>query len=404
MQLVEKHIIKPTHKYYLEIDNLCFLSKNLYNSALYNIRQYFFETGKYSNYNTIQKKFQSENQPDYIKLPRKISQQILMLVDKNFKSFFKANQQYKINSNKFKAKPKLPKYKDKLEGRFLLTYTIQAISRKELKNNIIKLSGTDININTKVDDIQQVRLVPMQYCHKIEVIYRKECKRINNANGSTVAIDIGLNNLATVVSNDNEINPFIINGKPLKSINQYYNKKKSESQSKIGSKTSKKIKQLTYKRNNKVLNYLHNASRYLVNHLVSKGVTVVIIGKNQNWKQDINIGKVNNQNFVSIPHDTFINQLKYKFELEGISVIIREESYTSKCSLLDMESIEKHDKYLGRRIHRGLFRSSNGTKINSDVNGGGNIMRKAFPNAFDANGIQGIVVFPLKITPYKLAS
>lgn len=157
------------------------------------------------------------------------------------------------------------------------------------------------------------------------------------------------------------------------------------------------MQRLTDKRNNKVTDYLHKASRVLVNQLVSREITTLVIGKNPNMKQDINIGKVNNQNFVQLPIMRFADMVKYKCELEGINVVLNEESYTSKCSFIDGEQICKHETYMGRRIKRGLFKSANGKYINADVNGSYNIMRKAIPNVF-ANGIEDVGVHPLVLT------
>ena len=210
---------------------------------------------------------------------------------------------------------------------------------------------------------------------------------LSDNNDRYCSIDLGLNNLATIGSN--VIKPIIINGKPLKSINQFYNKRVSNLKSKLkdGKKTSRRIKSLTDKRNNKIKDYLHKASTLLVNQLVSNDLNTLIIGNNKSWKQDINIGKRNNQNFVQIPHSTFIKMLEYKCKLRGINVLITEESYTSKCSFLDNEDIKKQKEYKGRRIKRGLFKSSKGILINADVNGSLNILKKVVGN-FKYNPIE----------------
>jgi len=220
MQLVETHIISKNHKFFNEIDRLCFKSKNLYNAGLYEIRQCFFKTGEYLNYNTLQRKFQNEKNPDYYALPAKISQQVLMQLDLVFKSFFNASKEYKINPNKFSAKPRIPRYKHKEQGRNKLTYTIQAISKKFLELQSIKLSGTEINFPTKASNINQVRIIACNYYYKIEVVYTMPEQKLKNTN-IIAGIDIGLNNLATVAINSKNSKPFIINGKPLKSINQF---------------------------------------------------------------------------------------------------------------------------------------------------------------------------------------
>lgn len=202
-------------------------------------------------------------------------------------------------------------------------------------------------------------------------------------NGNYLGIDIGLDNLASCVSNNGSC--FIINGRPLKSINQYYNKRLAFLKSKLkdNKQISKQIRSLTNKRNNKIKDYLHKASRILINHVVSNGINTIIIGHNKYWKQEINIGKRNNQNFVSIPFNMFISMISYKATLEGVNVKIVEESYTSKCSFLDNERICKHESYKGRRTKRGLFKTSFGKIINADINGAFNIIRKSEKESFD---------------------
>ncbi len=404
MILTERHLITPKHKYFKEIDELSFKSKNLYNQANYRIRQAFTdkENPKYRNFNEIQKELQDENQTDYISLPAKVSQQILMKLDKNWKSFFKSMKDYKNNPNKYLGKPKLPKYKDIKNGRNLLTYTIQAIFQKELKKGFINFSKTDIKIKTKVDvtKIKEVRIVPRIKSYYIEVAYEviTEEQKISDV---SMAIDLGINNLCAIATTEND--KLLINGKPLKSMNQYYNKKKADLQSRLPKNqfNSNKITKLTDKRNNKIDNYLHKVSKFVVDYCLTNNVSKIIIGKNENWKQEVNIGKKNNQNFVNIPHAKLIHQIEYKAKLKGIEVIMVTENYTSKTSFLDNEKICKHDEYCGKRIKRGLFKSKEGYLINADINGAFNILRKATPN-FNVNniknGAEGIVVSPLKVT------
>ena len=403
MKLAERHIIKKTHKNYQEIDRLCFLSKNLYNAANYLIRQSFFETGKILNYNQTQKLLQSEF--DYKNLPAKVSQQILIILDKNWKAFFQAQKADQENPSKFLGKPKLPKYKHKENGRNLLVYTMQALSKPFLSKGFIKLSQTEIVFPTQAKEIAQVRVIPKLNHYVIEVIYHQEEKPKQVDNKRIASIDLGLNNLASVTFNQAGLIPFLINGRPLKSINHFFNKKKSELQVILKTRTSKKLQTLCVKRNFKVDDYLHKASRYLINKLVELNIGTLVIGKNEGWKQELNIGSKNNQNFTQIPHTRFIEQLTYKAQLEGISVIITEESYTSKSSFLDQDVLPKYKKgekysFSGKRIKRGLYKSALGILINADVNGSLNILRKAIPNAF-ADGIQGIVVSPVKVTLSK---
>ena len=395
MYLTEKHIIKRTHPFYNECDRLCFQSKNIYNQGLYNVRQHYFNTNTYLNYYGNYDLTKTQECYDY--LPKKVFCQTLKHVDMVFKSFFA------LLKNKT-VKNKIPKYLDKVNGRYVATFTKQAIGLREYKKTgKLRLSQTDIYISTKLTDfnnLKEVRVVPRMHHYVIEVVYQVK-EKTHCDNGKYASIDLGLNNLATVAFNEGS-KPLIVNGRPLKSINQYYNKKKAQYQSRIkgNKRTSKRIYKLTDKRNNKVTDYLHKASRLLVNQLVSQGITILVIGKNKNMKQDINIGKVNNQNFIQLPIMRFGDLMKYKCELEGIKVLFNEESYTSKCSFLDSEPICKHDKYMGIRVKRGLFVSRNGIKINADVNGAYNIMIKAIPNAF-ADGIEGVGVHPMVLTIKK---
>ena len=395
MYLTEKHIIKRTHPFYNECDRLCFQSKNIYNQGLYNVRQHYFNTKTYLNYYGNYDLTKTQECYDY--LPKKVFTQTLRHVDMVFKSFFA------LLKNK-SVKNKIPKYLDKVDGRYVTIFTKQAIGLREFKKTgKLRLSQTVIYIVTKLIDfnsLKEVRIVPRTHHYVIEVVYEVK-EKTHCDNGKCAAIDLGLNNLATVAFNEGS-KPLIVNGRPLKSINQYYNKKKAQYQSRLkgNKRTSKRIYKLTDKRNNKVTDYLHKASRLLVNQLVSKNIGTLVIGKNSNMKQDINIGRVNNQNFVQLPIMRFADLMKYKCELEGIKVVYHEESYTSKCSFLDSEPICKHDKYMGKRVKRGLFVSMNGIKINADVNGAYNIMIKAIPNAF-ADGIEGVGVHPMVLTIKK---
>ena len=371
MTLVEQHIIKKSDSRFEELDNLLFLSKNLYNAGLYITRQYYFEHKKFLNYQSLASIMVKEDNIDYRRLPAKVSQQTLKLIEQNFKSFFKH-----LKVKKKDEVIKIPNYLKKDTGRFVVTYTSQAISNKAIKSGILKLSKVESTFKTEKTDIQQVRIISKNNHIVVEVIYNVKNVEPLADNERYASIDLGLNNLGTVTSN--VIKPFIINGKPLKSINQFYNKRVSNLKSKLkdGKKTSRRIKSLTDKRNNKIKDYLHKASTLLVNQLVSNDLNTLIIGNNKSWKQDINIGKRNNQNFVQIPHSTFIKMLEYKCKLRGINVLITEESYTSKCSFLDNEDIKKQKEYKGSRIKRGLFKSSKGILINADLNGSLNILRK----------------------------
>lgn len=405
MKLIQKHLIKRKHKFYREIDRLAFLSKNLFNCGIYLCRQAIFKGQKRPNYYQLYQQLKSST--DYKALPAKVSQQVLMQVDRCFKSYEQALLVWFKTPSQFTGKPKLPKYQDKIKGRNLLVYTIQAISQTELKKGLIKLSKTNLVLPTSIKAPKQVRLVPVSGAYKIEIIYEKPEEIKSNLDGKLYAgLDLGVNNLATLVSNTKNFKPLIICGKALKACNQKYNKVFAKLQSLLPQNqySSKKIEGLTLKRNNKVDYYLHTASSYIIEKLVEHHIGTLIVGKNEGWKQSIGIGKKNNQNFVNIPHCRLIEQLEYKASLVGIKVVAIEESYTSKCSFLDLEPIKKSGKYLGKRIKRGLFRSSNQFSYNADCNGAGNILRKVVGNSLfsQQDSIERCVVHPVRVKAYKI--
>jgi IS605 OrfB family transposase len=380
---------------------MSFLSKNLFNCAVYLCRQAFFSSQPIPTFNQIYHALKNTN--DYKALPSKVAQLVFKQVDKCFKSYQEAKKEYQLTPDKFLGEPKLPKYKHKQKGRNVLTFNNQAVSKKALKQGLILPSGLPISIKTKLTQIEEVRIIPKNNVYIIEAVYEREETTIE-VNNRIAAIDIGLNNLATVSSNCLDFQPFIVCGKAIKSCNQFYNKVKASLQSQLpkNQKTSQKIEALTFKRNNKVDYYLHTASRFIINQLVSQNITHLIIGKNENWKQNINLGSKTNQNFTNIPHARFIQQLEYKAKLVGIKVQIVEESYTSKCSFLDFEPIKKHEQYLGKRVKRGLFRSKSGKYYSADLNGPLNILRKVVGESiFDRNSVERLVVSPVRCRPYQ---
>ena len=396
MCLVEQHIIKSNNRHYKELRGLCGLCKNLYNATLYEIRQHFFSTNKYLSYLSIDKKFKETNNIDYRSLPIQTSQQVMRTVDSSFKSFFRLLNMKKSGS--YNKQISIPKYLKK-DGLFTLSYTNQQLG-KNILNGIIKLPLTDIIFKTDKTNIKQVRFIPNSNYIMMEVVYDvTECD-LKDDNKRYCGIDLGLNNLATVTSNVSK--SYIINGRPVKSINQYYNKRKAYLQSLLkDKKTSKRIQRLTLKRNNKINDYFHKSTSHIVNQLVSESINTIIIGLNKDWKQDINMGAKNNQSFTSIPHSKFINQLKYKCRLRGINVICREESYTSKASCLDYDPIpnlkDMNISFSGIRIKRGLYRSGNRCLINADVNGSFNIIRKEVGDV-EIPTDRGFVFNPIRIS------
>ena len=389
MQIVEKHIISKNHKLYKELDILCFKNKNIYNRALYLIKK-DLEQNSYNVLNDLYPVMKNED--CFKELPVKVAQNTLRSIYAIYKAFFKS-----IKSPNVNHVIRQPKYLDKTKGRFFLTFNNQTISKKVfIKTNKIKLSGCGIEFLTKITDfnsINCVRIIPGLDQYTIEVIHEIEEVKPLKYNGNLASIDLGVNNLATITSNVKGFRPIIINGRPLKSINQFFNKKLSYYKLKLeknGLKSSHRTKRLNNKRTNKINDYIHKSSKEIVSILKENDITKLVIGQNKEWKQDCNIGKRSNQNFVSIPHSRFIDILIYKCEREGIKVDIIEESYTSKCSFLDREPICKHEVYLGRRVKRGLFVSSDGTKINGDVNGSYNIMLKAVPDSLDGIEVRSV--------------
>ena len=382
MNLTETHQIRPNHKLYSICDELCFKSKNLYNVALFEFRQSYFDkeadTLTWQNLNRI---FNQSNQFDYRELPSKVSNTVLKKLGNNISSFWSL-----VKKSDYDKKIRLPKYLHKTDGRFIVEFNKQTFSNKRDENNnlIICKSSLDLRIPTRVEQPQQVRIIPKVGCYVIEVVYEIKENKLKQ-NQRVAAIDLGLNNLATVVTNDGD-NPILISGKKIKSINQYYNKMTSKKKSLLPYNvfTSKSLDRLWLKRNNKISYEIHKVTKFLANYFDERDVSKVIIGNNSGWKNGINLGKRNNQNFVNIPYTKFINQLTYKCQLLGITVIVREESYTSKASFLDYDEIPNYKegtkyKFSGKRIKRGLYRSTT-RKINADVNGAYNIMVKENPN------------------------
>ncbi|MDJ0592107.1 MAG: transposase [Pleurocapsa sp. MO_226.B13] len=407
MFLAERHIIKQGHPFWTEIDHLSWQSKNLYNSANYIIRQNFIYGHGYLTYNQMASKMKETEQ--YKALPAKVSQQVLRGLDRNWKSFFEALSEFKTNSDKFLVRPKIPGYKDAKKGRNLLVYTIQAISKVARKQGLVKLSGTSLSFPTKVAErIAEVRIVPKCDCYVIEVIY-EETEQFFKPNEKIGAIDLGVDNLMAVTSNQPDFTPLLINGRPLKSLNQFYNQRRAKLQSllKGNRKSSPRIRRLTRCRNQKIDDYLHKASRYLVNLLVGQQITTLVIGNNEGWKQEVNLGRVNNQKFVTLPHSRLIDMITYKCQLVGIKVILQEESYTSASNFLNLDPLPVYGQitekpiFSGTRIKRGLYRTDKGFLCQSDVIGSYNILRKAFPNALTRYGIERCVVHPRRINLSK---
>ena len=316
MQLVEKHIINRQHKFWQECDYLSWQSKNLYNSANYVQRQYFFDTRKY--YNSIDIYHQTKNLEAYRYLPTKVSKQIVRRVAETWKAWCRALKDWSGHPEKYLGKPKIPGYKHKERGRNVVIYPKDAISSPLLYRGIVKLSQTNIELTTEANNINQVRIIPKLDHYVIEIVYTVSDP--DKFDGKYLAgVDLGLNNLVAITSNHPGIRPLLINGRPLKSINQFFNKRVAKAQS---IEACRQVKQLNSKRERRIDNYLHTVSRRTIEWCQLNEIGQLIIGKNQRWKQSLNIGKKNNQEFTNIPHAKLINLLTYKAQLAGISVVL----------------------------------------------------------------------------------
>lgn len=403
---VEKHILKQNNEYYSLIDVFCLKAKNLYNHANYIVRIEFCSSNKWVRYRELDALLKADEEyPDYRDIPTAQSaQQTLRLLDKNWKSFFEAIKDRAKHKDKYLGRPKLPNYKRK-NSRAILILTSQ---EARLKGNTIHFPKVfnQFTIQPKFitrkdfKSFQQVRFLPRNNHIIIELVYTIEIPDMIEDNNRYLSIDIGVDNLSAIANNFNEA-PVIINGKGLKSINQYYNKSISYYKSltkKLNKKDySNRQNKLTIKRNSKITDYLHKASRFIVNYAKQKSVSAIIIGHNKEWKQNSPLSKKVNQHFIQIPFNMLIQQIQYKAEEFGIKVILVEESYTSGTSFLDNEEPIKENYDKSRRKRRGLFQSNNGTLINADVNAAFQILKKVFPNAY-ADGIEGLVFSPVKVS------
>lgn len=403
---IERHIINRQNKWYKLLENKCYIAKNIYNHANYLIRQTFVKTNKYLTYREVEKLLHDDiAYTDYWDLGlANSSQQILRVLDKNWKSFFKAIKDWKLHPEKYLGRPKLPKYKKKNGLKeFALTYNQFKLKSDNLIHFPKTLNGFTIKpnfINSQYNTIQQVRFIPQNDRIVVEIVYLKTITDISIKSDNYIGIDMGVDNFATIVSNNGIAQ--IINGKGLKSINRYYNKLIAKNKSKLDldkseTEYSHKLNSITNKRNDKVDYFMHNASSYVVNLALANNISTIVIGKNEGWKNECNIGKVNNQKFVQIPYNSFIAKLEYKCQEVGITLITIDESYTSGTSFLDNELPIKDFYNKKRRINRGLFKSNLGKYINADINSACQILRKVFVNAFNKPDNIGFVMNPVKV-------
>lgn len=400
MQLVERHVIKRTDVRFAAIDTAAFASKHLYNKALYATRQAFFQDGALPSYLALYHQMKAE--AEYSALPRKVAQWVLKQVCTAWESYRQARAAYMADPSAFLGQPRIPHYLEK-QGRNLLVYTTQALSQPGLRIGRIVPSGLAFEVLTKQTRIIQVRIVPKRTHYVVEVIYERPIAPASGDPTLIAAVDIGVNNLAALASNKRDFVPRLVNGRPLKSINQFYNKRKAELQTWIDNDHfTARMERMLDTRNRRMDHYLHTASRRIIRLLIAEGIGTLVIGKNPEWKQECSMRKREKQHFVQIPHARFVDMLTYKARLAGIQVVLTEESYTSQASFLDGDVIPTYGKvtgepcFAGRRLKRGLYRASGNRYLNADVNGAYNILRKAVPCAF-GTGIEDVVVHPRRL-------
>ena len=382
-----KHLSK---KEFRNLKYLSHIAKNLTNEAIYNVRQHYFKNKKYLSYNENYKML--KNSENYKKLNSNMAQQILKEVDESFKSFFALLKLAK--NGQYNGKIKLPNYLDK-DG-----FTTLVIGFVRLKDDMLivpysnsfRKTHKEIAIKLppvlKGKKIKEIRIIPKQHSRYFEIQYTYEVKEVqrelNKENG--LGIDLGIDNLCTCVTNNGA--SFLIDGRKLKSINQYYNKINAKLQS-IKDKqkikcTTLRQKRIARKRNNRIEDYLSKVARIIINYCLNNDIGKIVLGYNENFQRNSNIGSINNQNFVNIPYGKLRDKLIYLCKLYGIEFKLQEESYTSKASFFDGDEIPIYDKenpqeyiFSGKRIKRGLYQTSVGKLINADCNGALNILRKS---------------------------
>ena len=384
-------------------DNLsyiCHLSKNLFNEGNYIIRQELDQNGKWTRFNTLNDQLNKGVSDNYTLLPSQTANRILYTLDKSWKAFFTGIKDWKVHPEKYKETPEPPHYKRK-DGEHILIFTTQQVKIKDGYLLLPKMTGIT-PVKTRLGDdtrLKEVRIIPKGIGYVCEIVYEKDVESLNLNPDNVAGIDLGVRNIVTMANNIGE-QPIVIKGGFVKSMNQYYNKRYAELKSTYdlqGIKTGSKMQRLHDKRNRKMKDSMHKLSRYIINYCIEHDIGTLVIGHNDNWKQQVNLGRRNNQNFVSIPYYILTHDLDYKGEEIGIKVIEQEEAHTSKCSFLDGESVEHHEKYAGKRIKRGIFRSAKGIMINADVQGALNIIKKAIPKAFskeNADEIEGVGLHP----------
>ena len=391
----ESHVIRRNNPLWKTVDWNCFLSKNMYNYANYEIRKRFIEDGYWLRYNEMAGTL--KNSEPYKELMSQPSQQTLTLLDAMWKSFFVAIKDWKKHPSKYLGRPKLPKYLPK-DGRYIWAIKNNGCRIRDGKIEFVIKRLSKVSIPTKARGrLICVRFVPKGTCYVMEIVTEVEVPEQPIGEPKRIAgIDLGVNNLATV-SNNIGLMPIIVNGKGIKSLNQFYNKQKAKIQSELakrsGVRISKRLDEMSFKRYCRIKTKLHQTSRLIVDYCVVNHIDTLVCGLNKGWKQEVDTGKQNNQRFSYIPYDMLIKQFEYKCQDVGIRFITTEEAYTSGTSVLDNELPNKEHYDKSRRKKRGLFYWSGGT-VNADVNAACQIIKKVSPNAF-VDGVEAADLQPV---------
>ena len=417
---VERILIKKSHPAYKQVTNACERARKVRNYANYLIRQSFFDKERaVMQHFEADKHIKTAQRDIYTLLPSAAAQRTIQVLGKDWKSFFQSSKRYAESREGYRARPRPPKYKKGLatfcvgkngfsikDGYLIICRSSKQISIPAIKTTVCKNQKSNEEATRTI--VQDVRFVPIGSAFYIEIVYvdtPQKQQTYDLDKNKHLSIDLGINNFATIISNQHDVRPVLINGKIIKSINAKYNKDCAKLRSKG---KGSHIKHKAVKRYARMENYMHHVSSYVIDMAIRTKSKTIVVGKNVGWKQQINIGKVNNQKFVSIPFTTFLKKLQYKAKNVGITTIEREESYTSKASAIDLDVLPKTKtgqkyKFSGRRVKRGLYKTKETKYINADVNGALNILRKEIGDDFMEGIIdKGVVNMPKRVNPLVL--
>lgn len=393
MYLTVKQHLKHLTKYeYNILRDLSRTAKNLANESIYHIRQHYFTNKEYLRYEQVYGLL--KDSPNYKKLNSNMAQQVLKEVDGSFKSFFGLLNLAKKGKYNYKD-CKLPRYLPK-DGYATLVIGFVRINGNKLilpYSNAYRKSHSPLEIKIPPmlvgKRIKEIRIIPKfeSRFFEIQYVYEAECIQRKLHKHKALGLDLGVNNLITAATNDGK--SFIIDGRKLKAVNQWFNKENARLQSikdKQGLKrnTTNRQKMLAYKRNKQVNDYMSKAAKLIITYCIQNEIGTLVLGYNETFQQKAHMGRKNNQSFVNIPFGKLYSKLKYLCEMNGVTFVSQEESYTSRASFWDKDDIPVYSandpqtySFSGNRMKRGLYKTKNGKRFNADVNGALNILRKS---------------------------